>query len=411
MKASLVRLAYLNASRNRARSALTAGMIVAGTALFIIALSWLDGIWNTILEDSADALGHVRVVTHAYAERESLNPIDENIEDVAPVLDALRAHSQVKAAFPVINTGVTLTVGEEIGDVFGLVTGAPTPYFTEHLDADAKLIEGRWFRVGQSELVMGKKLAERTGATLGDEVVLLGQTQDGSMSPVKRTLVGIVASGGPSIDRRVFVDLATLQWMVDIPTGATQIIAYGDSYARVHDLFERLAQDPALADLNVKHWEQLPPWDTQLGMMKGIRTMVMVLVIFLSGLGVWNTMMMSVLERTTEIGVLRAMGMTRMGAVFVFVVEATTIAVLGGAVGIVAGVLPTLYMETQGITFPESLRAKVDMPMSETMFAELTLEIVILAYGTALLTALIGSFFPALRAASISPVSAMRRHQ
>ena len=95
MKASLVRLAYLNASRNRARSALTAGMIVAGTALFIIALSWLDGIWNTILEDSADALGHVRVVTHAYAERESLNPIDENIEDVAPVLDALRAHSQV----------------------------------------------------------------------------------------------------------------------------------------------------------------------------------------------------------------------------------------------------------------------------------------------------------------------------
>ena len=104
------------------------------------------------------------------------------------------------------------------------------------------------------------------------------------------------------------------------------------------------------------------------------------------------------------------MGMTRLGAVFVFVFEATAIAILGGAVGIVAGVIPTLYMETQGITFPESLRAKVDMPMSETMFAELTLEIIILAYGTALLTAIIGSFFPALRAASIPPVSAMRRH-
>ena len=118
MKTSLIRLAYLNASRNRARSALTAGMIVAGTALFIISLSWLDGIWNTILEDSADALGHVRVVTKGYDARESVSPIDENIEDVAPVLRALEANQHVRAAFPLISSGVTLTVGEEIGDVF-----------------------------------------------------------------------------------------------------------------------------------------------------------------------------------------------------------------------------------------------------------------------------------------------------
>ena len=55
---------------------------------------------------------------------------------------------------------------------------------------DQKLVEGRWLEPGKEELVLGAKLVERTGAKLGDEVVLLGMTQDGSMSPVKGNACG-----------------------------------------------------------------------------------------------------------------------------------------------------------------------------------------------------------------------------
>ena len=136
------------------------------------------------------------MLRRAHAERESLRPIDENIEDVGALLESLKAVPGVEAAFPYIESGVTLSVGEEIGDVFGLATGAPQDYYLKHLKVDQKLVEGRWLEPGKEELVLGAKLVERTGAKLGDEVVLLGMTQDGSMSPVKGTLVGIVRSGG-----------------------------------------------------------------------------------------------------------------------------------------------------------------------------------------------------------------------
>ena len=409
MRKRLLRLAIRNASRNRSRTLLTAGMIVAGTALFINALAWTDGIWDSILESSSDATGHFRIVTPAHAERESLRPLDENLEEVGGLIDELIAIAEVQSAFPIIESGVTLSAGEEIGDVFGLATGAPRAYFLQHLKADQKLVEGRWFESGKGELVLGAKLAERTGAKLGDEVIVLGVTQDGSMSPIKGKLVGIVRSGGPSIDRRVFVDLETMEWMLDLEGGAMKVVVYGEDYRQIAPLQQVLERTEALQGFDIKSWEALPPWDAQLGIMRGVRTMLVVIIVILAGLGVWNTMMMSVFERKTEIGVLRAMGMTRAEVVLIFVLEAFVIAVLGGVLGVVCGLIPALYMERIGIEFPESLLSQVDIPMAEVMYSSVSTEIVVMAFGTAFLTALFGSLLPAIRAALMSPVNAMRR--
>lgn len=406
---NLFRLAFLNATRNKTRSLLTAGIIVGGTALFIISLSWLDGVFNQVISVSAESLGHVRIVTPEYAARAALFPQDENIDDVAPVLAAVRSHPGVQAAYPLIETGATLTVGEEIGDIFGAVIGAPEEYFLERADVDAQLTDGRWLEEGKDEVVLGYKLAKRTGATVGQEVVLLGATQDGSMSPVKGTIVGVVRGGG-AVDRRVFMDFAKAQYMLDAEGGAMKVLAYASDYDEANDVAASLAGEPALAGLDVADWTTIPPWNQSIGMMGAIRYVIMFMVAFLAGLGVWNTMMMSVLERTHEIGVLRAMGMTRPGAVLLFMLEGIAIAILGGVVGVIAGVLPTLYMETQGFVYPQSIMEKVPFALPDTLYADLTMEIVALAFVTALITALVGTFLPALRAATIQPDTAMRRN-
>ncbi len=407
---NLFRLAFLNATRNRTRSLLTAGIIVGGTALFIISMSWLDGVWDQILEEGTLQGGHIEVVTQEYRARASLRPQDENINDLAPVLDALRSQEGVVDAQPIIETGATLTVGEDIGDVFGAVMGAEEKYFTEYMDVDSKIVEGRWLKEGAGELVLGWKLAQRTGAKLGDEVILLGMTQDGSMSPSKGTLVGIARSGSPLVDRRVFVDLAAAQWSLDLEGGAMKVLVWGEDREDVDELQASIAALPPLIGLDTSSWKTLPPWGGQLGIMAAIRFVLMFMIAFLAGLGVWNTMMMSVLERTNEIGVLRAMGMTRPGAVFLFLFEGIAIAILGGIGGVVAGVLPTLYMSRHGFSYPESMLAKMEVPLPTTLYAQLSSEIVLLAFLTAIFTAVIGTFLPALRAATIQPDSAMRRN-
>ncbi len=408
----LIRLAGMNATRKPMRTALTAGMVVAAVAMLIIAMSWLDGIWGGMMKDTADATGHVVLVTEAYAERESMMPLHENIADVGPVLSAVRSVPGVVAAFPVIDNGATMAVGEEIGDVFGLVAGAPAEYFTRWMGAEDKLVEGRWWTDdARGELVVGATVAEQTGAKIGDELVALGATQDGAMSPIKGTVVGIVRGSNPTYDRRVYVPLATAQYMADMDGGAVSVLAFGEGYGEGAALASAVSATPGVEGLVVESWDQRPPWDQMMGTMMAIRALIYFIVVFLAALGVWNTMMMSVLERTNEIGVLRAMGLTRLGSVLLFVGEAAAIGLIGGAVGALAGVLPMLWMEKNPIVFGEDLTQNMgeSFVIAAEVYADLTPEIVLVGFVMGVVTAVVGSLLPALHAASIQPVVAMRR--
>lgn len=409
MNSSLLKLAALNATRKPARTVLTAGMVVAAVALLIISMSWLDGIWDTILGGSTDMIGHVEVAQPAWAERDTMNPLYENIPDIEPVLEAVRSDPGVQAAYPIITTGVTVSVGEEIGEHFGMVVGAPLEYMKTRLRAEDKMVEGRWFE-RPGELVLGHRIVRDTGAKLGDEVILLGATQDGSMSPLKGELVGILRGGSPSIDAKVYLPLEQAQYLTDIPGGAIRVLAYGDDYRDADAYAEALAA--RLPEYAVRSWTVRPPWAQTYAMMGAIRGMLFFIVVFLAALGVWNTMMMSVLERTNEIGVLRAMGLTRLGAVGLFVGEAVAIAVLGGVVGVIAGVVPYLFMKDRGFSFGEKIANDMGdmLPAVETMYPQLDPSLLVTAFLMGVLMAFIGSLLPAIHAAMIQPVVAMRRN-
>ncbi len=412
MQSPLLRLAFLGATRKPVRTLLTAGMILAGTALLIIFLSWLGGVWSEMLQSTTDLAGHVRVVTPAFEERQSMMPLYENIADVEPVLKAIRSVPGVIAAYPMIETGVTVTVGEEIGDVFGLAVGAPQEWFTRWQKVDKKLVAGRWMEEDKGELVLGYTVADRIGAKLGDEVVVLGQTQDGALSPIKGTLVGIARAGNPTVDQKVFLPLSVVRYLADMDGGALSVLAYGDDYWDAEDLAGRVRELPALEGLSSKAWNEREPFRGMVGVLTVVRGVLIFMVVFLAALGVWNTMMMSVLERTAEFGVLRAMGLTRLGAVSLFVGEAIAIATLGGLGGVVAGSLPTLWMAKHGVKLGEKITNSVgsDVPMLAELHPTLTVDTLLLAFGLGLLIAILGSLLPALRAASIQPHTAMSRN-
>jgi len=406
--AALAKLAGRNATRKPLRTALTAGMVVVGTGLLVVSLSWLNGIFGGMIDQAIGASGHVRIVKQEFLDREKLMPLYENIPEVQPILDAVTAHPDIVAAYPRIMGGATVTVGEEIGEVFGLVQGAPAEYFTKWVQLDAALTEGRFFEAGTEEVVLGHEVAKRAGAKLGDEVVLLGMTQDGSISPIKGELVGIVRQGNGLVDRGIFVPFARMQWMTDIPDGAIEVVAYGREKGGAIPLAAAMRDLPEVEGLSVQAWSESEMWANMLKMVDAIRGMLVFVLVFLAALGVWNTMMMSVLERTDEIGVMRAMGMGRLGAVLLFVGEASAIAILGGVVGVGLGAIPAWYLTKNGIEIGEQVTQNIEIPFSTTMYAELSPDVMVQAFAMGLVMAVIGSALPALRAALIQPVVAMR---
>jgi ABC-type lipoprotein release transport system permease subunit len=201
-------------------------------------------------------------------------------------------------------------------------------------------------------VIVGRRVAERLGAELGTEILLLGQTQYGSNA---------------SLDEQVFLPLAEVQWLTDMPGGALEVLVYGPG------------REP----------RQLEPIVEALHSAEGLT---------------------SVLERTGEIGAMRAMGMSRPRALGLFLVESIFIGLLGSAFGVALGLAGAWYLQTYGVTLGEELVAKTgsSFPMKATVYADLGLSTVATAVLLGTLASVLGALLPALRASSIQPVLAMR---
>lgn len=406
----VVSLALRNAVRNRVRTLLTAGMVVLGVGLLALLFAWIDGVVSAMMSDGADAMGHVRLLDPDFVAREQLMPLYENVPDAEAVVDALRRVEGVTGAYARVTAGVTLTAGDEIGDVFGLAVGADPEWYARGLDLPSKVAKGAWFTGdGRGEIVLGRKLAERTGAEIGDEILVLGVTQDGSPSAVEGRLVGVVAAGNPLVDQQLFLPLERMQYLVDVPDGAIEVLAYVEDPGDAPVVAERIRAVPELASFAVEAWSEREPWTGMIATMGVMRGVLVSIVVFITALGIWNTMMMSVLERTDEIGVMRAMGLGRIGAVGLFVLEAAGIAALGGAVGVLLGGGAGLYLETHGLSLGEQVTQNTGhIAIPQTLYGDVSVETTLQSFVLGLCMAVLGSALPALRAAAIQPVAAMR---
>ncbi|MFZ4579542.1 MAG: ABC transporter permease [Myxococcota bacterium] len=406
--AVLGRLAGRNLRRNPTRTGLTVGMVTVGVALLVVGQSWIDGMMGGMLRTATDAAGHVRLVDPGYARREALAPLDKNLRDVQELANRLRKTPGVVEVVPRITTGVTVSTGEEIGDLFAQVIGAPESYLRVRLGLSQRLVAGRWLGTAADDMVMGAKVAEQAGARVGDEVLLLGVTQDGAMSPLKGRLVGIVKGPSASVDQQIFLPLERVQWLTDMPGGATELLVYGGAYQGGVQLADQLRRDPVSKGLDVSAWSDREPWASMTRTVDAERMILLLIVGFLTAIGIWNTVVTSVLERTHEIGVLRALGLSAAGAVALFVIESLAVGLVGGVCGALLGAWPAWLLQEHGIHLGAGVADKVSMPMAETVYGLLSVEILVTAFVLGLVITLLGSFIPALRAARILPVVAMR---
>jgi putative ABC transport system permease protein len=204
--------------------------------------------------------------------------------------------------------------------------------------------------------------------------------------------------------------LERVQYLADMPNAVTEILVFGEHRSQDAAIVTQLQTLPSLENQLIQPWSKREPWAGMVGMMSVINGIIMVIIIFITSLGVWNTMTISVMERTGEIGVLRAMGMKRLTAVSLFVIEALMIGILGGTLGVLLGGIPAYYLEVVGVGIGEDIIANMDdaMPFSQVLRADLNGFVIGVTFLTAISMAFVGSALPAIRAAFIQPVEAMR---
>lgn len=399
----LLRLAWRNIWRNRRRTIISLLALAMGVTA-IIAIHSFRIIANDELIHAVTRglVGDVQIHARGYQDEPELGA---TVPAPARVVGELAAAvPQARAEQRVIGAG--LASGAEVATaaaVLGIEPGKP--------DARAlvSVTAGRFLGATPAhEAVIGTSLAGELGLAPGGELVLVGQGADGSLANERFAVVGIGDLGTDEANAStVLLHIADAQEFFALGAGVHQIIVRFPEGGAA-DGIARMRRRLADGTLEVVAWQQiLPDLESSMASKERNSRLLDLIVFLIVALGILNTMTMATFERTRELGVLGALGTRRRRILGMILLESLLLGAIGFAIGVVlaSGILYGLGSATLGGLGGTDF---MGVRMPETMTLTVRGAPVIKAAIVSALTMLAGGLIPAIRAARLHPVDAMR---
>ena len=403
----ILALASRNVRRNLRRSLLTASSVLLCVALLILGIAWLNGVLQAIVGEFISLSGPVRVVTIDYARKERLLPLHLAVHDVAALRREL-APAAPGGVYPRIVFPALLIKGEDrnapgIGRAMDAADGIA------NLQLGERVYAGAMFAAGSDEIVVGRLLAEELDLAVGDEVTMLGKGATDSIAAWNFQVAGLFDAGSGLLNRCYFVDLTVAQRVLDMEDQATELCLFGSPLvyrsALPPEIPAALARRPGLV---AQHWLESGGFGAAFGIIKYVIGTIAAIVMFVAALGVLNTMMMAVMERKKELGVLLAQGAPPAMIVAMLLTEAIMLGLAGAFGGAALGSLAGYWLEVHGVTLGEAATRSVPIPIKDVIHADLTYAVVVTGFLLGLVVSIAGALLPAIRAVRIEPVEALR---
>lgn len=402
-----LKIAWRNIFRQKRRTVLTVLAMFGGFTLSAISIGWADGTYNRIIDMfTRNRLGHIQIHAKGYLDRPGLykriadyERIDRAIEDI-PGIEALtpRLYSAGLASVGEKTTGVQIIGIDPACEI------AATRF-------DRKLISGRMFSPDPAhEAMLGKGAAKSLAAAIGDEIVVVSQGADGSIANDLYTIVGIVESGDAIADRSSFyLHLRDAQELLVLEGYVHEVAIVVEDLDRVADLTEevrRVVNDPRLA---VAPWQEFArSFYVAMQADKQGSWIMLFIVTLIVVIGVLNTVLMTVLERTREYGVLRAVGTGPVQIFRLVLYEVSLMALLGVVLGAGISLLLNSILAEHGIAMPQTFTYG-GMEFTH-YYSEVNAHSIYIPALAVFLSAVVISIFPAVKAARIAPARALRSH-
>ncbi|OHE83659.1 MAG: hypothetical protein A2190_07910 [Lysobacterales bacterium RIFOXYA1_FULL_69_10] len=383
----------------RAQSTLILVGIAVGVAVIVFLTALINGLQGNIIDRTLGTQAHIKVQPAEETNR-ILAPADgtvhlvlenrraqrlrsiNNWQQVRDVLDTL---PRVTAVSPVISGPAFARRGEALESV--ALVGIDAARYQRIIPVQDDIVEGV-FRIGAGDAVVGRQLALELGMRVGDKVRIDGGQGRESVLNV----AGIFELGVRELDARyVYLDMKQAQSLLDLPGAATLIDVTVDDIFAAQPVAARIAR---LTGLKAESW-----METNAQLMNALRSqslstqMISLFVALSVALGIASVLSVSVVQRTREIGILRAMGTTRRQMLRVFLVQGALFGLAGSVLGGVAGYGLVAAFNTFG---PRLFYIPVEPAL------------LVGAAVLATLTGVVSAALPARRAARMDPVEAIR---
>ncbi len=400
------RMAWRNAWRNPRRTGIVITAVAVGIAGTLLTMAFNFGMVFEMVELAiATDLGHVQV----HADGWDANPeLGVRLEDGgARIVAAFESDPSVRGvARRVRAEGLLASPRASAGvRVIGI-----EPDRELHVTRIAEAVTtGSYLGEGRRRVLIGAELARRLEVEVGDKVVLSAQDLEGELAGEALRIVGLFETPSKGLERgTVYLALGEAQGLLGLGRAVSEVVAVSDERAAVAPLRDRMAA--AAPRREVRTWDELQPLLVYLVSVFDQTAILVYAAVFIAmAFGIANVLLMTIYERTREIGVMRAIGLSRRRLVAGVVAEAILVTLVGLAAGFALAGLGVWWLQ-DGIDLSAYSDGLDFMGVGSRLRPVVRSSDIVGPTLVALVTAVLASAWPAWRAARLEPADAVRQN-
>ena len=411
-RVNLASMAWRNLWRNGRRTLLTLASIALGGFIAVMFTAMQDRSFADFIDKAARMTdGHVVVQHREYLDRPSLSRLVTDSEELRRQI--LSDPDVQRVTVRITGQALVASADDNVGVRF--IAFDPTLEDSDSLDFLGSVVEGQVFASPQDHgIVLGAQVAKRLNVALGDKVVYTLTDRHGELVSGMGRLSGVVSLGTPTADGTFcLLPIDTVREVLGYGAHeATRLAVFVSDSRRSQAVAERLSASLPAPTTALTWQEAKPELDAFIAMKVGGARFMELLIVLLVIAGIFNTLFVSVMERSREFGIMLAIGFTRWQLFRLIIWESVWL----GAAGLVAGALvtvgPYVYLNRNGMDLSAMMGGQTtevagvgfDPLIRFGIFPENAVFIAVGIFVATLLTGL----YPAHRAGRLEPVQAIK---
>ena len=399
-------IAWRNVWRQKIRSLVIISAMVIGLWGLIFAIGFMNGFMDSYLSNALKhEYSHIQI-HHPNFKRDQ--EIKYSIRQGIGKVKEIGAIDNVKAVTH--RTVINAMIGSAKASAGVKVLGVDTLLEKKVTAFDQLIADGTYFKsVKRNPLIIGEKLADKLKVKLKSKLVLTFQNHEGDIVSQAFRVAGIFNAKSPVLNESVvMVNYKDLNKSLGDGALVSEIAIYLNDPDKIQENYEMITA--ILPEYQVERWNELAPELSLIVEQSGTNIYILV-IIFMTALifGIINTMLMAVLERIKELGMLMAIGMNKLRLFFMITIETVYLGLVACPAGLFLGYLTINYFHRFGLdlsAYAEGLQKVGYEPVIYPIISGN--HYFILSLGI-FITTIIASIYPSLKAIKLKPAEALRK--
>jgi len=406
--AMLFKIAWRNIWRSKLRSTVVIFAIASGLVGGLGASAWMNGMAKQRVKNSFDfQIANIQLHNPNFAVNLDVKKTIDSVNQKIAVIKKINGIKAVTERLKI--SGMASTANKNLGvTIIGVNPKSEKEVFTLYKTIDA--VSGNFFDTQtKNGIVISKALAKKLKVKLHAKIVLTFQDFNGELTGAAYKIIGLFKTSDSNWDKsNVFVENANFRSVLGVPANEYHEIDITlNDYEQAPIISKKIQQKfPAVLS---EDWAQIDPYNSLLNNFMGVMMGVFMLIILGAlGFGIVNTMLMVILERTKELGMLMAIGLNKRKLFIVIMLETTMLSLVGAFIGELISMFLIRYFGVVGIDLSSMQQGLESVGYSAITYPSLEFIRYVQITIMVIITGILASIYPALKALKLDPAEALR---